>query len=626
MNNLCVSFISWVTQRWVRILIVLLLISTTLWICALGFSARNIANAAFNSLQFLFLSKELGETDASPIIIWGLIAMQFLLPVVVFFGLINDLFYSRLEPFFAAYRLRFKDSYIVIIGAGQVGSSIAMAFCNRGETVLIIDKKLDNFYRSKVDNHNLNNKKNKHAIWLSADSMDVRLLKAVDLDKALKIFICTNNDNRNLAIFNKINNSLNINTQRPEIHIQLDSDSARDTLKDSVGWLGLTSGLPYDNVSTFDVFELTAREVFNRYTPDKYSPTDESSEVSQAIIVVGAGAIAKSLVKRAGRLGHFSAKGKLKVIWVDPDVELVASSLYAKCPNLNPEVTPYEFNWPNDGGDYKEILPSILIETVPDYIENALRQEKYKNILHQNTPAVVFVCHEDEGKNADQARNICAFYNRNHHLENNNLQRVVVAVQYDQKYGLSHHRSYAEGSLKSKNPYEGLAFKTDEISAIDSIGVMLADDLTDKLASYFNTVVYNKKSVSECAYEWRKLPEFLKESNRDVADHIEIKLRKLIGPNCLMKQESDEDYRKVKESLASNNKIKDLAVIEHKRYCAFMFTSGYSYGDRKEKKLQRLVRVNPTLVSYKSLNGTEKEKDINIAKEISTAIKFANQS
>lgn len=655
MNNLCISLIAWISRRWLRLLITLLFVSTALWTYALGFSARNIANAAFSSLQFLVLNKEIAEINTSPVVVWGLIAMQFLLPVTASVGLINTLFYNQFDPFYAQLRLNLKKNHVVIIGCGPVGASISMAFCSKETPVIVIDKKPDNIYRSKVVEYN------NYAIWLSADFTEAHILKAMKLEKSSKIFICTDDDNRNLDIFNKINSTISGIAKRPEIHIQLVSDAARDALKDSVGWLGLTAGLQYDNVSTFDLYELAAREIFNRYSPDKFSSTDENSDVSQTIIVVGSSNMAKALIRRAGQLGHYSADGKLKVIWVDPDVESVAKSLYAECPNLNPEVNPSEFSLPDDGADYKEILPSILIDTVSDYIGNVLRQEKYKFIFDQKTPAVVFVCNEDEAKNADYACEICAFYNRIQVFETGRSQHIVVAVQFDQKFGLSHHGFQTMNSLKCTHPHEGLAFKTEEISIIESIGALLADDLKDKLASYFNTVVYNKNDPSQCADEWRKLPELLKESNRDVADHIEIKLRKLIGPNTLMQKASEEDSRKVDGALANDFQLRDLSMIEHKRYCAFMFMAGYSYAPKKEhdfnnwpagvsaleellrdksgvknskaeilklkeKHWQRLVRVNPTLVAYNSLHNDEKVKDENIAKEISTAIKFVSLS
>ena len=661
--------ISWISLYWLRILIVLWLISVALWTYATGFSARNIASGAFNSLQFLVLNKDIGDIKTSGLVVWGLIAMQFLLPMLASIGLIKNLFQNQLEPFYAKLCLKFKKDHIVIIGCGPVGLSISKAFCNNSDsadTVLIVDKNSENDCRTTLNDINKLNKKAKQAIWLHGDITDKHVLNAIKLEKARKIFICMGNDSQNLKTFREVNTALAATTyipanssridspahvnknKRPEIYIQLVSDAARDALRDPVGWQGLAQGLPHDNISGFDMHELAAREIFNRYLPDMLKDTDHENSISQTIIIVGASAMAKALIRRSGRLGHFSSKGKLQVLWADPNVEEVATTLYAECPNLNPNVKPFELKLP-ENPDNSEILPSIYISTVSDHITNVLRQSKIAELSNQKLPSVVFVCHEDEAKNADQAREICAFYNRTQ-TSKCNKSKPVVAVQFNQKYGLSHDEQHNQTSVvqsDQKNglshkkpdenhqtelphPHNGLAFRTDEILITDAVGEVLIDNKKDKLASYFNTVIYSKKDSSKCSDEWIDLKEFLKESNRDAADHLAIKLHHLVPSNNMMKRKTtEEDYLRVNEALRTH--ASDLSFIEHKRYCAFMFTAGFSFGAPKHltitdsmsrKDLERLVRVNATLIPYSNLASNEQEKDKEMVLHIIGALAF----
>lgn len=622
--------ISWISLYWLRILIVLWLASLALWTYAMGFSARNIASGAFNSLQFLVLNKDIGDIQTSSLVVWGLIAMQFLLPMLASIGLIKNLFQNQLEPFYAKLCLKFKKDHIVIIGCGPVGLSISKAFCNNNDTVLIIDKNSDNDCRTTLNDINILNKKAKQAIWLHGDITDKNVLDAIKLEKARKIFICMGNDSLNLKAFRDVNTALANKNKRPEIHIQLVSDAARDAMRDPVGWQGLAQGLPHDNISGFDMHELAAREIFNRYLPDMFEDTDHENNISQTIIVVGASSMAKALIRRAGRLGHFSCKGKLQVIWTDPNVEDAATSLYAECPNLNPNVKPFELNLP-EHPDNSEVLPSIYISTVSDHITNILRQSKITALSNQKSPSVIFVCHEDEAKNADQAREICAFYNRTQTLKSSQ-SKPVVAVQFDQKYGLSHEMLDANDQLNPSHPHDGFPFRTHEISITDAVGQVLTDDKKDLLASYFNTVIYSGGKASDCVNNWQKLKEFLKESNRDAADHLKIKLHHLIGSNDVMKTKTtEEDLLRINEALSTH--ASELSFIEHKRYCAFMFTAGFSYGAPQQlpitnpmlpKELERLLRVNPTLIPYSKLDSNEQKKDNRMVSHIIGALDFSD--
>lgn len=639
------SFFNFVLRYWLRILITFLIASTVLWTCAIGLSFRNIATGFFYSLQFLVLNKDI-NADISGALAFGLIVMQISLPLLTSIGLVNSLFNEKFEPFLAAFRLKRMKEYVVVVGCGSVGSEIAKKFCSLDVAVLVIDKDHSNIHRSTLQESSENGL---GFIWLTGDITDSNILKMAQINKASKIFVCTGDDSRNLQIFKNISSTLTPkksancvsestvvdSTPNPDIRIQLASDAARDALRDWCGWLDITSGMTNINVSGFDVYELAAREIFNNYSPDNFHDTDNEGLTSQVVMVVGTGRMASALIRRAGRLGHFSKLGKLKLIWVDPEVESASKTLFAENPHLNPDINPKELNLA--ANDWKEILPSIDVICVSSHIGSALRQNKIKELSDQRLPAVVFICHADEAENANEAREVCAFYNRTQPCGMSENQGVIVAVQYEQTYGLSHNNPSEPTELKPSLPY-----RTEEVVILDTIGDVLADEKTDGYAKYFNSIVYSgetKKTKVKMNTEWSDLPEFLKESNRDLADHIAIKLRYIDAQQSAPMLSSSNT-----KLLLEHHVVRELSVIEHKRYCAYMFSAGYAYklenektfthpvevvslnkrlpAFTEEKHWQRHLRVNPTLLPYDDLTIDEKTKDKNMVDSIDKALNF----
>jgi len=109
---------------------------------------------------------------------------------------------------------------------------------------------------------------------------------------------------------------------------------------------------------------------------------------------------------------------------------------------------------------------------------------------------------------------------------------------------------------------------------------------------------------------WDDLPEDFRESNRQQADHIFIKLR-AIGCEAV----SASDKKPAVTELASAE-MELLAEMEHRRWVAERLLAGWTYGPKKD--LER--RENPNLVPWVELTEEIRNYDRDTVGKISTLL------
>ena len=150
----------------------------------------------------------------------------------------------------------------------------------------------------------------------------------------------------------------------------------------------------------------------------------------------------------------------------------------------------------------------------------------------------------------------------------------------------------------------------------------MVTDRADRLAMGYHAV-YADPSVQP----WLDEPFFVKESNRDLADHLAIKARYagidaktvtqiVFDGEAAVSEKEVEQLRQV---------LQDLELMEQRRYRAFMFMNGFSHGRKTapeatpkgQKEIDRSLRLNQTLLT-ENLSDHEKAKDIKIV-EVSIA-------
>lgn len=84
-----------------------------------------------------------------------------------------------------------KDEYIIIIGCGRLGGSIANLLSKEGKSIVIIDKKESSFTKLSDDFS---------GFTLEANAIELDTLLRAKIDKADVVVAATNDDNTNIMI------------------------------------------------------------------------------------------------------------------------------------------------------------------------------------------------------------------------------------------------------------------------------------------------------------------------------------------------------------------------------------------------------------------------------------------
>jgi hypothetical protein len=114
---------------------------------------------------------------------------------------------------------------------------------------------------------------------------------------------------------------------------------------------------------------------------------------------------------------------------------------------------------------------------------------------------------------------------------------------------------------------------------------------------------------------WEQLDDDLLDSNRQLADHIPVKLRAL-GYH-LVARDSHDPGKRISEF--TKDEIELLGKMEHRRWMAERFLASWSYGERDYEK-----RRSPYLVEWTALPPEIQEYDRNFARILPGVLDLVN--
>jgi len=607
--------------------------------------------ALFHALQIIVLNYD-HEADQGSEYFWSMKALQLVIPAFASVGLLKNLFHEQISPLFVQIQSRFQPPEVLVIGGGSVGRSIAETLATQGNRVLIVDLHGSAVaYNATAEaahtqaRHQERTKASSYRApaWLRGDGRDHEILAGANAARARKVYICTGDDETNLQVTRQLFAFFEVQPRGrgpTSVRVHLLSDDARRAVRDWLGWYSLVGHKAVD-VESFDIYEIAARELLIRYSPDRFMPTDHVGAMSQVVVVSGAGRMAQELIRRAARIGHFSANGRLHIFWVDPDVDTASRHLQTMTPHIDWQ--PLSNEIPADWTT-QSIEHLVKVVLVPNYLTEALTKKLIENAAAGRVPAVMWACHEDSARNAAEVRDFCACYNR--YPATGGTSSRAVAVQFSQTLGLS-------DATENTKLFAGFSCVPAEATVMEYAVDVLCDGRRDELAKYINTVIYHGRSYSEYAEkDWAALPEFIRDSNREAADHTYIKLRYsgvaeskvdrlLAAPGQRLSTIADPPAVPVDLAGKVWNALKaSLSVVEHRRYCAFMFSAGFAqlekrpedmssltgvqslsaanvFGvDKAEKHWERMVRLNASLQPFDVLTEKEKKKDDEIVRHM----------
>jgi len=380
---------------------------------------------------------------------------------------------------------------------------------------------------------------------------------SIQLDKSLCFLAMTDNAFYNHEIIENITNQNLDYKNRVKAGVLVDSIELK--LAFSVHDLYQEKKIDKPEVFLIDINTNSARELINRFGPERLIAINNPLEFSPHIVIFGKSHFFHSVIIQSLFNFHFISKKKIRLTLICPVDELFPEKIKENFPGV---IEFFDLNVIRT----KEDIPTLLeIKSLTD-----------------NKPDLIYFCHPQE------VVQLVSFERITNHLAQTNL-KVVICDDGEKCESFWNSKKYLE-NIRPK-PY---------IFNIRLGGVVSDPLLSENIDKYAMACHEYYRNEYKTLLPWEQLAEYLRVSNRALADHLSVKLALLgyeIDPNG--------DCPKIE---IPENLIETMAEMEHQRWNAERWLSGWSFGPRDVKNNDPFLKHH-NLVGWDLLDNDSKGKD-----------------
>jgi serine/threonine protein kinase len=478
---------------------------------------------------------------------------------------------TRTYPAAPRDRVPANSDHIVICGLGDLGLRLALEGRDRGKAIVAIEQ--------HGNSNAIEQARSRGVDVIEGDACVAAVLCQARADKAQFIVAACQEDQTNIEIAVQVGKLLSPALKRREPLVCRLVIANHDLLR----WLADRSRFPpvsayRINFSDLNWCEAAARQAVRRYPLD-FEPIGIREEMPVHLIVVGFGSMGQSFALRAARLGHFAnavtGDRRLRITVVD---------------------------WTESGlEEFRERFPAfekicdLRVHRADPHVGLAKELAQITDRAHQDRELVTYaVCLENDRK-ADDDRN----WKIGTQVSECTMARPMQVLIYQ-----STRRGMA-GLLTTPVRSPGLSPRLHAFGMKEDIFSWdtLLHESEDLLAQSFHQD-YERQRRNEGVPDsknpgWSELEEDFRDSNRQAADHIDIKLRALGYYRAPIQSNMER-------SLLTEAQVVLLAKIEHLRWTAERLLGGWRWGpERLDGK-----KVHPCLVPWDELPAQQQTKDI----------------
>ncbi len=402
-------------------------------------------------------------------------------------------------------------------------------------------------------------------VLLPGDPKDTALLSLARVKKASAVLALTDSDGLNAEIVLSAMKVLRNRKGRPITGIlQISNPALWKIIREQA--LLPAEGMPV-RIDFFNGPVLGARILIDtHFTPE----IEKWGNNPPPVIVVGLGRLGESIIARASREWIEKRKGSavLPVILVDLHAETIRERLLATYPLMKDEVH----------------ISAVSIDVRSAEFQKAA----FLSGEVSNTQALAFICLNDD------TAGLTAALTLSHHLTGTDSK---ILVRMDHNPGLSRLvGEEATGKLRIL-PFSSQSIASDSELVLGGIREILARAIHEQ---YLVSVASQVPPIADPALvPWEELPERLRESNRNQAEHMMEKLHSIGCDIIPMTDWTAAGFT------FTNREVEHLAEMEHIRWMDTMKEQGFSFGSRKDES----EKMHPSMLAYKDLPENEKEKD-----------------
>ncbi|MEK6409088.1 MAG: NAD-binding protein [Acidobacteriota bacterium] len=467
--------------------------------------------------------------------------------------------------------LPWRRGHVVVCGLGDLGLRLALDGRKRRRFVVAIEKHSAPGASERARACGV--------LVIEGDARDPAQLRRARVERAEFLVAACPDDHTNVAVASIAGQFAQPEKRRtPLVCRLLIRDPELRAIVSDEALFPHTGGGYRVNFSDLDLEDTAARQALRRYPLDFESQQDDQTAVH--LVVIGFGQIGKSLALQAARIGHFANEVgnhemQLRITVADTDPR----------------------RWNGFASRYKNLQKVCAA----DFSAHKLGDAGFISALAALSPAAgsrhalvtyaICIEGEDEHNNCDRT-------NLRLGLELSKLlagRPARVLIHQTSSGGFaSLFPNQGRGSGLSKNIH---AFGMEE--GVYTWDVLLHESEDDLAKAVHEN--YQATSGEAGVPRWGELPEHFKESNRQAADHIPIKLR------ALGYVDRPLDERTERIGRFDEKQMELLAKMEHARWCAERFLAGWEYG----KPTARELKINESLVLWNELKEKDRKKDWN---------------
>lgn len=490
---------------------------------------------------------------------WMLHIVRFTAPLTAIMAIIMailEIFNEQWKRF----RISRMKNHVVIIGLGTKGKNVMEESIRHHEKVLVIENDPLNPHLELI--------RQPRCRLILSDATNVNILKKARITKAKTVYMLMGDDSQQvkacLHIYQLIKDSKKNKDHPLDCIMHLLTQDYLNTLRNHKLVQNVNDGL---ELNIFNVYENSARELFQKNPPDRTGIAADSVKFVQ-VIIVGFGHAGEALALQTGITGHYlNWKTVLpRVVVFDRQAEGKLRDFQARYPSYHKycdlESHPIEANSP-------QLIPELV-----KYLDNP------------DAINTVVLCFDNKTNNMLLG------------LQIDSIELTTSTLPFQVFIRTDDNESFAKFS-KNIKPY-GLP------SNVCSQEVIMGGnlDIQAKAVNSHYLKSLNKGidvSSEEKDDNWRRLSQEFKDSNRKAADHIGVKIRG-IGLEIVSKDDPREPVPFLTEY---TEQINLLAKLEHRRWSAERSLAGWTLGKKKNKK----IRQTPHLIDWEPLSDEMKDLD-----------------
>lgn len=548
----------------------------SLWLAAVGLGAWGVQQefealaraGAGHTLSFseylyralqLFVLQDTGLGVSQPVESWQYQMARFLAPTVAGLTAVQAASFILREQW-ERWRLRRLDGHVVVCGLGRKGAPLAEEFLAGGERVVAIE--------NDPANRSIHRLRELGGVVLTGDATHPSLLRRAGVGRAKTVIAICGEDGVNVEIAVRTHQVVR---ETPAdgagtvtCCVQLADLKLRNLLRQNRIYTETKDRL---EVRFFNPFEAGARRALQEFPPDVYAPRGGPIR----LLVVGFGQLGESLVVQAAKVGHYANGAKLHITVIDRVARSREAVFRLRYPQFDSvcEVRFLEM-------DTRDVL----------FLGGRFLRDAGAPL------AAVFICLDNDRAGLATALTLLL------RLEEGN---APILVRMHDASGLATLLEPGESGAAAQRIR---AFGTTQTVARRAV---ILDDVQDHLArAIHDDYVAQQKAAGKTPQQnpslvsWRDLPEDLKDSNRQQADHIPVKLR---AAGCTLHPAGPGGPAPF---AFTPQEVELLARMEHARWNAERFLAGWRFAPGP-KNLE--ARTSPYLVEYDVLPEEIKEYD-----------------